>query len=583
MCLVLVLGSPLARQHGKNEITGMRLQLGLGSVHDPPLFEQRPGLGLPLCLVDSLLLARRHAIRLAIHTPGRTLLVRCRGNLLAPLPRLGLPHHLFLLLALQTVEHGGAALDIAQPLHSLCNGGGAGVAAADALFGQANALAAYFEALSSNLAHGDLDPAVGAQGGDGLCDLLDAGAEGADASGVAGIKRRTEGAGWGRGGCGGGGGGGGGGGSVRDISGGRGGRAHEVLEGVPGRGQIEEDDIGVGTGRVVAETEAVSVDITVGDGHERVQAVVFDLGPELVGARFVVFEAVDGALSAWALPARGGHANCIVRVGSRGLDAREAVKDGTDGSVGEAATAGAGFDDVVPRPGAQALKDVAVVGRVDDLGAVRQRQRPRLGRGRDEMGKAAAGGGCLDEGPLNDVCTRHIVISALGVAVLGIPLPLLGLAARARIDNRGEHLSAPRAADQGAVGKGAKARVLDLALCVVRVAVRGEQRGNQVVATQLQDAEAVCRGMRARVEEGREHGRHCEVTLPLGVGVDVDPLDLALVMAVAERISGRGGAGAGPAELSPLPLVRLSSLAPQGSSTTYHQPPPTILIQERTR
>ncbi|OSS46948.1 hypothetical protein B5807_08893 [Epicoccum nigrum] len=456
--LVLILLGPLPRQHGKNKITRVRLQLGLGAMHQPPLLVEGARLGVPLRLIQAVVLARRQSLPGdldlgQIHARSRSLPRLPLGTVAALpplLPRLGPPHNLLLLLLLQAVEHGRPALDVAQPLHGFLHGRGGGVAAAQPFLGEPDALAAHFQPLGLDLDHVDFEPAEGAQGGDGFGDLLDAGREGADADGFAGVEGRDEGF---RGVLGG---GFGGRGRGRDIGvgggldgGGRGRGAREVLERLPGRGQVEEDGVGLRAGAVV-EVEAVAIDIAMGHGHHGVEAVLDDLVPELRCARLVVFKRVDAAVSRCALALRGLRADSVgvqlfCQVGGCircDLHPRRAIVDATHGGVGEGAAACAGFDEVVARADAQALQDVAVVGGVDDLGSVGERQRPCLWRRRNQVREAAACGcsfydillrlGRIARGGCGCGCfcarARALLIFAVSFALLRFPT-------RARVDN----------------------------------------------------------------------------------------------------------------------------------------------------
>ena len=104
--------------------------------------------------------------------------------------------------------------------------------------------------------------------------------------------------------------------------------------------------------------------------------MILDLNLQLVGAWFVVFKAVYAASPRLALPLLR-DAYCIFLVPvclglSRNvLHPRVAIIDCSYRCMRKASTSCASFNDMVARPCAQSLQDVAVIGRVHHLGSVR--------------------------------------------------------------------------------------------------------------------------------------------------------------------------------------------------------------------
>ena len=101
--------------------------------------------------------------------------------------------------------------------------------------------------------------------------------------------------------------------------------------------------------------EAIAAeDVAIRHLHEPVEIVFAHLVRKLLGPGRVVLVAEDAA--------------CIL--------AGSAIVHRAGGRVREASAPGAGLDDSAAWPYAQSLDDIAVVGRIDDLGAVRQRDGP---------------------------------------------------------------------------------------------------------------------------------------------------------------------------------------------------------------
>src|SRR5690625_1099715 len=103
--------------------------------------------------------------------------------------------------------------------------------------------------------------------------------------------------------------------------------------------------------------------------------------------------------------------------------------------VGEAAAASACL--YYPRawPGSNALKDVTVVGSVDDLRSVRQATRPQLGAGPQEIDESTRCGHCFCQALLTRLVVGF-VLARHGRALALHVLPSSLAPSRSRVDER---------------------------------------------------------------------------------------------------------------------------------------------------